>query len=327
MPALALTAAPGVALRPGPNGLQREQVNEIQRARLVAATFDSVHELGYARTTVAEIIDRARVSRKTFYDIFLDREDCFLAAFEQALARASSLAIDSYQRKSSWREGTRAALASLLALLDEEPSLARLCVLEAPAAGERVLQRREDVLEELAELIDRGRLHTTAARRPPRLAAEGIVGGILAVLHTRLLQGEEEHLSDLLGALMSMIVLPYLGPRAARAELGRSSRKPRRTPALPTVGERKDPLEGLNIRLTYRTVRVLTAIAESPGASNREIAERSDIVDQGQISKLLNRLAGLGLAENLGAGQQHGATNEWHLSPRGEQLEQISRRR
>jgi DNA-binding MarR family transcriptional regulator len=93
------------------------------------------------------------------------------------------------------------------------------------------------------------------------------------------------------------------------------------------LARHKDPLEGLNMRLTYRTVRVLMVIAEHPGASNREIAEGSGIVDQGQISKLLNRLARLKLVENLGEGQEKGAANAWHLTPRGAQVERATRPR
>jgi DNA-binding MarR family transcriptional regulator len=94
-----------------------------------------------------------------------------------------------------------------------------------------------------------------------------------------------------------------------------------------TPARHKDPLEGLNMRLTYRTVRVLMVIAEHPGASNREIAEGSGIVDQGQISKLLNRLARLKLVENLGEGQEKGAANAWHLTARGAQVERATRPR
>ena len=78
------------------------------------------------------------------------------------------------------------------------------------------------------------------------------------------------------------------------------------------------------MRLTYRTVRVLSVIGEQPGASNRQIAEDSGIVDQGQISKLLNRLARLKLVENLGEGQERGAANAWHLTPRGAQVERAT---
>jgi len=79
------------------------------------------------------------------------------------------------------------------------------------------------------------------------------------------------------------------------------------------------------MRLTHRTVRVLMVIAERPGASNREIAERSGIIDQGQISKLLARLARLQLIENTGDGQEKGASNAWRLSSRGAQVVRATR--
>ena len=71
------------------------------------------------------------------------------------------------------------------------------------------------------------------------------------------------------------------------------------------------------MRLTYRTVRVLTFIGEHPGASNREIAEGAGIADQGQISKLLTRLERLQLVHNVGEGQIMGSSNEWYLTDRG----------
>jgi AcrR family transcriptional regulator/DNA-binding MarR family transcriptional regulator len=293
---------------------------------MLAAAVEAVEDVGYARMTVAQVISRARVSRKTFYDVFTDREDCFLAAFEQALGQARLIAEEAYAEEASWRDGIRSALARLLQFMDEEPGLAKLCIVEALGAGERVLDRRASVLEELAEVIDRGRDATNATREPPEVTAEGVVGAIFAVLHTRVLENGREPLTDLLGPLMSMIVLPYLGARAAGREL---TRPPLELPSgrSRSQARHKDPLEGLNMRLTYRTVRVLMVIAEHPGASNREIAEGSGIVDQGQISKLLNRLGRLKLVENVGEGQEKGAANAWHLTPRGAQVERATRPR
>lgn len=321
------TRSASTRLRPGPNGLPRGQVTEIQRSRMLAAAVDAVEDVGYARMTVAQVIGRARVSRKTFYDVFADREDCFLAAFEQALDQASVAAREAYAGESAWREGVRSALGRLLVLMDEEPGLAKLCVVEALAAGERVLERRAEVLDRLSAVIDEGRTLTNTTCEPPEVTAEGVVGGVFAVFHTRLLDDVDAPLTDLLGPLMSMIVLPYLGARAASRELAR--------PAPEVVVNRqargqirnRDPLEGLKMRLTYRTVRVLMVIAGQPGASNREIAEGSGIVDQGQISKLLNRLARLNLVENLGEGQEKGAANAWHLTARGKQVERATRPR
>ena len=295
---------------------------------MLAAAVEVVQEVGYPRMTVARVIERARVSRKTFYDTFSDREECFLGAFEQALDHARELAAEAYEREPGWRDGIRAALARLLIFTDEEPALAKLCVIDALSAGESVLRRRAEVLEELAAVIDRGRLVTQVVREPPQVTAEGIVGAVFAVLHTRLLEGRKELLEDLLGPLMSIVVLPYLGTRAASRELstpplmtGRRRRPPERQPRA------DDPLAGLKIRLTYRTVRVLMIIAEHPGASNREIAHGSGIVDQGQISKLLTRLERLKLVENVGDGAEKGAANAWHLTGRGAQLERFARLR
>jgi AcrR family transcriptional regulator len=292
---------------------------------MLAAAVEAVEEVGYARMTVAQVISRAKVSRKTFYDVFVDREDCFLAAFDQAVAQARALVGEASAHETGWREGVRAGLARVLMFLDEEPGLARLCVVEALGAGARVLERRAQVLEELIKVVDAGRSVSNATREPPEVTAEGVVGAVFAVIHTRLLEGGKGPLTDLLGPLMSMIVLPYLGARAANRELSKPALRPRRRGRQAVRARSKDPLEGLDMRLTYRTVRVLTVIAEHPGASNREIAEGSGIADQGQISKLLTRLARLELVENKGGGQERGASNAWHLTERGAQVERATR--
>jgi len=111
---------------------------------------------------------------------------------------------------------------------------------------------------------------------------------------------------------MSMIVLPYLGPAAARKELARPEPKPR-TVARTSAG---DPLREVGMRLTYRTACVLMSVA-SPGASNRDIGLGAGMDDQGQISKLLARLQRLGLIENTRAPRARGAPNAWGLTERG----------
>jgi AcrR family transcriptional regulator len=318
-------------LRPGPNGLPRGQVTEIQRSRMLTAAVEAVEEVGYARLTVAQVIGRARVSRKTFYDLFEDREDCFLAAFNQAVDHVAMLVGEAYEQESNWRDGIRAGLLALLRFMDEEPSLARLCIVEALGAGPRVLRRRAQILEQLKQAVDRGRTSvgagvSRATEEAPDVTAEGVIGAVFAVLHTRLLARGRENFTDLLGPLMSMIVLPYLGTRAASGELTRKAPTlpRRRTPSRHVT---RDPLEGLDMRLTYRTVRVLTFIGEHPAASNREIAEGSGISDQGQISKLLTRLERLALVNNTGEGQIRGAANAWRLTERGVRVERATRPR
>jgi DNA-binding MarR family transcriptional regulator len=88
---------------------------------------------------------------------------------------------------------------------------------------------------------------------------------------------------------------------------------------------RRDPLRDLDMRLTYRTVRVLIAISAHPAASNRKIADTAGISDQGQISKLLLRLHNLGLIHNEGDGPAKGEPNAWQLTPKGQEVEQAIR--
>lgn len=302
----------------GPSRLGRNHVSQIQRARMIAAMVDVAAERGLAEATVAHIVARSGVSRRTFYEMFSDREDCFLAALEQALEQAGEYVREVYEPSQKWRERVRAGLAALLEFVDEEPEMGRLLVVETLGAGPRVLERRRKLLADLTALIDEGRDEARSGISLPPLTAEGIVGGVLSVLHGRLVGARRRgSLLELTGPLMGMVVLPYLGPAAAQREAARPTekRRPRRQAAP------KDPLRELDMRLTYRTVRVIVAIAASPGASNRKVGEGAGIEDQGQISKLLTRLQGLGLVENSGAGQARGAPNAWRLTARGREVE------
>jgi len=120
-------------------------------------------------------------------------------------------------------------------------------------------------------------------------------------------------------------VLPYQGRAVAEREAAR--RAPKRKPAAPAPA---DPLRDLEMRLTYRTVRVLVAIAALEGRgtdpSNREVSDAAGVADQGQISKLLVRLERLGLIVNVGEGHVRGEPNAWRLTQRGRDVERtISR--
>jgi DNA-binding MarR family transcriptional regulator len=131
--------------------------------------------------------------------------------------------------------------------------------------------------------------------------------------------------------LVGIVVLPYLGRAVAQRELrgartfssgGKQAGGLRSPTRLPDSAQ--DPLAGLPMRVTYRTLRVLRAIAEHSGASNRVVGDLAETHDQGQISKLLSRLEKLGLVENTSAGSAHkptGEPNAWRLTPRGQEVE------
>jgi AcrR family transcriptional regulator len=282
--------------------------------------------------SVARVTSRAGVSRRTFYDMFEDREDCFLAVFNDAIARAENIANTAYeQAQDGWRESIRAGLGALLGFFDDEPLLASLLVVDALSAGPRVLARRAEILRSLAWVLEQGHDTTTVTsarkRRHPPLVAEGTVGAILSVIHARLLQAKPNNqqrpapLAPFLNELMGMIVLPYLGPTAAQEELHHHAPKPARKPHKPAT----DPLDALPMRLTYRTLRVLAAIAEQDTQgqrpSNRQIGELAGVHDQGQISKLLARLQNLDLIHNTSNGQPKGEPNAWTLTPKGHEIQ------
>jgi AcrR family transcriptional regulator len=311
--------------RPQPRraqGLTRRHVSEAQRARVISAVIDLARERGVEGATVSHIISAASVSRRTFYELFHDRGDCLLAAIEWALAIAAERAGAAYRSQEGWVDRVRAGLHELLAFFDEEPQLAWLCIGQSAAAGPGALALRGEMLARLVALLDEGG-RGAGGEQPPQLASEAIVGGVLSVIHTRLLKPEAPTLSSLLAPLMSMIVLPYLGHEAAGRELSRPRAAAPRARGAPTA---PNPLKGLKLRLTHRTLAVLKAIADEPGLSNREIGERIGVSDQGQISRMLGRLAERRLTENTGGGQPMGAANAWRLTSTGSDLESAIRR-
>jgi AcrR family transcriptional regulator len=274
-------------------------------------------ENGYDAISATAVVARAGVSRKTFYDIFESREDCFAAVIQEALAEMLAVAAPVYEEKGRWAARLRAALAALLAFLERENTgaLALSCLV---GYGPKSQEIREHVLERVQALVDEGRSQARAYEDLSPLTADVVVGGVLAVVHARS-QSRPRQMMALLNPLMWMIVLPYLGPSEASRELTRSAPKHAAVPA----AHASDPPRGLDMRLTYRTARVLEVIGVLPGANNRQIGARAGVKDQGQISKLLARLADLELIENTG---HHYPANSWRLTPSGHALESAIRR-
>jgi AcrR family transcriptional regulator len=297
----------------------RQRISEIQRARMLSAMTDVVAERGARNVTVAHVIARSGVSRRTFYEIFRDREDCFLQAFSDGVSRIAREVAPAYEWEQRWRDAVRSALAVVLGLVEDEPAVGRLVIVEVLGAGPEALERRRHVVESLVRIVDRGRRETKTGHEPPALTAEGVVGAVLSVLHARLSAQQSQGLMDLLNPLMSIIVFPYLGRHMADKELNGPA--PLREPN--GLKGRPDPLRDLEMRLTYRTVRVLMSVAASPGASNRTVANGAGIADQGQISKLLTRLQRLGLIENTGRGSTRGEPNVWTLTAKGWEVQSV----
>ncbi len=293
-------------------------MDEVQRTRILEAMAQAMSERG-SGVTVADVIARSGVSSGAFHEAFPDREACLLAAVELGVERARGGMIAAYDAESRWLDAIKAALVALLAFLEREPALGRLLVVYSMSGGEQVLRRRVEILGALAAAVDRGRLEGPAGRQqPPAVIAEGVVGAVLAVLQNRLLADERAGVMDLFGSLVSIIVLPYLGAGVARRELARPAPRIRTVAGSRPQGAGRSVGQDDGVRLTYRTARVLSAIADYPGASNREVADRAGIIDQGQVSKLLGRLQARGLIAKAGEARMRGAPNSWRLTERGE---------
>jgi AcrR family transcriptional regulator len=307
-----------------PLDMPRVQVDEIQRSRLLVAAAAVIDELGYEQTSVARITTRARVSRRTFYDLFGNREACLVALLDEVATRVERELAAAGLEGLAWRERVRGGLWTILSFLDSEPVLARICVVQALHGGPGVLERREEILARLAAILDEGRREGSRGEECTLVTAEGLVGGALGVVYARLRGGDRRPLSGLLDELMGMITLQYLGSRAARREQRRPAPAPRPVAHQESVSARaeSDPLDEVDMRLTYRTARVLECIAQQPGASNRAVAENAGVTDPGQISKLLRRLERLGLLVNTGGGHMSGAPNAWDLTLLGGKVAQ-----
>lgn len=299
-------------------------MEDIQRTHILEALATTVAERGIGGLVLADALAHAGVTRRVFYGLFEDVDAALLAAFELGVRRAKERVQPAYAVHARWRDAIRPALAELLRFFDDEPAFGRLCVVHSLSGGPELMRSRAEVQAALWEVVDRGRGEGVASRTdPPEVIAEGVVGAVQAVVQTRLLAQDgdppdKRPTIELFGSLMSLIVLPYLGYGAAQRELGR--------PAPVVRGSGEEPVDGhrgeyYGVRLTYRTGRVLSAIARYPGASNREVAECAGIVDQGQVSKLLARLQNAGVIENLTAATARGAPNSWRLTELGERVE------
>jgi AcrR family transcriptional regulator len=204
----------------GIRSLPSDLVKAVQHERLLAATLRAAAELGYSEFSVQDVLDRAGVSRPTFYEHFENKEDAFLAALDAAATRLQLRLEAAASENGSWRERLRLALEELLRFVAEEPDAAMTLVVDARAASPTALRKRDELLEHFATCLDtqvRASLSESAA--PSAISAAGIVGGIESLLYSRLYRGSSEDVESLLPSLMYFAVLPYEGHDVANEEM------------------------------------------------------------------------------------------------------------
>lgn len=204
----------------GVRKLPSELVSAVQRERLIVAMLKASSELGYRKTNVQDVIDRAGVSRPTFYEHFANKEDCFLAAFDTTAARLRERVDAAVEAGDNWRDRLRLGLEALLRFMTTEPDAARAVVVEARAASPDVIKRRDNLLDHFAECIDSlTREMLPDAPSHSAIAAAGVVGGVEALLYARLNGDRLGEIDSLLPSLMYFVILPYGGHEIAGEEL------------------------------------------------------------------------------------------------------------
>jgi AcrR family transcriptional regulator len=215
------------ALPRGRHATPREVVAASQRERMLAAMAEAVGEKGYGPVAVADVIARAGVSRKTFYEHFSDKEECFIAAWDTGVA----LLIDAVTRatlgaEGDWKDRLHAGVRAYLHTLVSVPAFARTFLIEVLAAGPRALDRRAQVHQRFAELLRT--LHERQREVAPELPElpdevfTATVGAVEALVAERVRQGRIEELPELEPVITYIQVAFLAGHERAARELGRA---------------------------------------------------------------------------------------------------------
>lgn len=211
----------------GRHGLPRRFVVHNQRERMLLAVAEAVAEQGYATTTVADIIARARLSRRTFYEHFTDKEECFLAAYDTVVEQMLAGVGHAYEQAGDdWTHRVYDGLEAFVNYLVAEPAFARMCIVEVVAAGPEARGRRDAAMRVFVDFLQPGREQAPKGVVVPELAADIVVGGIYEIIYTRLLRDAAEELVEMLPQLVYCALVPFVGHRAAdRAVLENQARR------------------------------------------------------------------------------------------------------
>lgn len=314
----------GVQVRPRTLSSERMAVTEMRRMQILDAVVTVVAERGVAEASVAAVIARAHVSRRLFYSCYTGLDDALVAVMERTLERVGVLASQAFEGAELWLDGMRAALADVLTFFDEQPELARVCLVEALGGGPAVLAHRERVVAAFRALVV-ARIESEVPRVSP-IAEESAMASVMGVIHTRLIASEPEPLIALLGPLMGAIVAPTLGAQRIAVEevrrgdeLARSLLAARRACSPASATSCSEVPAALRDPRACRARMCLRYIAEQARGgvhpSNREVGEGIGATHRGQVSALLAMLSGLGLLEKTQG--RVGRPNAWGVTTRG----------
>jgi AcrR family transcriptional regulator len=202
----------------GRHGLSPEYVAQNQRERLIAALTDVLYEVGYQKTTVSSIGRRAAVSKSDFYKHFDSKDECFLAAYEFAVASIHAAVVDACVevKDEDWPTRVRAGIVTVLNVLAGEPPLAAILLAEGLRAGRGIYDRYQAAVESFVPLLRDGAPEPPGGAPVPSATDEAVVGGIASLLSRRVTAGQAEDLTKLVPEVLEFALTPHLGTEAAR---------------------------------------------------------------------------------------------------------------
>lgn len=197
----------------GRHGLPRELIVENQRARLISSMIETVAELGYGKATIAKVIEAAKISRRTFYETFADKEDCYRAAYEASFEYLRDQALRAGDE--GWPGSVRAGLEGLLESLAAHPQLASFFLVSPASVGDEIASRHHLAMRELVEALISGAPKTSATQVAAETRVEALAGGLSRLTAMKVNAGKSDELPALLPDLVELFLRPYVGSEEA----------------------------------------------------------------------------------------------------------------
>jgi AcrR family transcriptional regulator len=204
----------------GRHGLTRDTVVAQQRRRMIEAVAPVLGRKGYVAMTVEDIATQAGVSRRTFYENFADKDDCFLAAYREAADGLIAAVTAATAEATSWEERLRWALRTTLHFFATHVDVAHLAVIDVLGAGPTALAARDDALLRLATAVQAEQPLLTAEQSPPLLLLQMVAGAVSQSLYAEVLNGRAGELEQLLPMLTYLMIVPMYGPAEAARRAG-----------------------------------------------------------------------------------------------------------
>lgn len=198
----------------GRHGLPRELVVENQRARLISSMIETVAELGYGKATIAQVIKRAKISRRTFYESFANKEDCYRAAYEASFEYLRDQAVTAVDA-AEWPASVRVGLEAMLESLATHPKLASFFLVSPASVGDEVAARHHLAMRELVEALLAGAPKATASAVAAETRVEALAGGLSRLTAVKINAGRSGELPALLPDLVELFLRPFVGSEEA----------------------------------------------------------------------------------------------------------------